>query len=570
MKRRTRILTVTCLLALAGAWLFWAYDRPPTATPPNGTGDSKVVAVKNSSAATKAGAGAAASAAKISTLTTNKLAFRLSNTTNSLRQLQTTPHAILLANAFIDTDKRLDLKIPAHLRSSGDPGAYIVQARGIMDARFRALLASAGAQVVSYIPNNAYLVNITANVAGLLSRNPLVQAVLPYEPYYKLQSSLLGLAVNEQPLPPGTALTLGLFAADAATAEVQVEALGAKIIGRDQSPFGPVLRVLAPADWTTLVQSPVVQFAELAFGRRTANDLSRVTLGISPDTTSGITNGYAVNGYVLTGNNVLVAVNDSGVDAGHPDFSVGGSAASPGTVPPSRVTGLTPLDLVDTNGHGTHVAGIIAGNGSDSLTPVNVGTFAEGSVPNADFRGKAPLAKLFSLNMGGYTDYQLQTNAAMAGALISNNSWDYGNGDPEYDLAAASYDFATRDALPATPGSQPVLFVFASGNNGGGNDDGSGGAGDTILSPGTAKNVITVGALEQLRNITNIVTTITGDRTADDQPGRLLAGVDGFQRSGGVLFFARQRGHRHGRQQWTVQAGRGFAGNLCGLDFQPV
>ena len=35
------------------------------------------------------------------------------------------------------------------------------------------------------------------------------------------------------------------------------------------------------------------------------------------------------------------------------------------------------------------------------------------------------------------------------------------------------------------------------------------GAADTILSPGTAKNVITVGALEQFRNITNIVTTIT-------------------------------------------------------------
>ncbi len=96
---------------------------------------------------------------------------------------------------------------------------------------------------------------------------------------------------------------------------------------------------------------------------------------------------------------------------------------------PIRVAGLTPLDLVDTNGHGTHVAGIIAGNGSMSLNPVNVGVYAEGSVSNADFRGKAPLANLFSLAYGGYTDYQLQTNAAMVGALISNNSWDYGNGD---------------------------------------------------------------------------------------------------------------------------------------------
>ena len=57
-------------------------------------------------------------------------------------------------------------------------------------------------------------------------------------------------------------------------------------------------------------------------------------------------------------------------------------------------------------------------------------------------------------------------------------------------------------------GSQPVLFVFAAGNGGGGEDNGGGGDPDTILSPGTAKNVITVGALEQLRNITNIVTNV--------------------------------------------------------------
>ena len=68
-------------------------------------------------------------------------------------------------------------------------------------------------------------------------------------------------------------------------------------------------------------------------------------------------------------------------------------------------------------------------------------------------------------------------------------------------------------------GSQPVLFVFSAGNGGklnahggaggGGGDAGSGGNPDTIFSPGTAKDVITVGAIEQLRNITNVVTKVT-------------------------------------------------------------
>jgi subtilisin family serine protease len=202
----------------------------------------------------------------------------------------------------------------------------------------------------------------------------------------------------------------------------------------------------------------------------------------------------------LSGLNVSVGVVDTGIDAAHPDFDATTNGGA------TRVFGIYGdlLSLTDTNGHGTHVAGIIAGNGSQSSL---VTSEPEGSVTNADFRGKAPLAGLFSVRLADYSDADLQQLVARTNVLISNNSWD--NGDAAYDLAAASYDAATRDALPGTTGSQPVLFVFAAGNSGGGDDDGAGGSGDTILSPGTAKNVITVGALEQLRNITNLVTTIT-------------------------------------------------------------
>ena len=199
------------LLAAAGVWLFWAHGPSRTAGPAAAPSRPLAASVPRSNAA-PAAAPATNAPAKFPTLNTNKLAYRLFNTTNSIRQLQNNPHAILLANAFIDTDKPLGLKIPPQLQAAGDPHAYIVQARGPIDGRFRNVLLAAGAQVVSYIPNNAYLVNLSADLAGALSGNPLVQAVLPYQPYYKLQSSLLGLAVNAQPLPPGTALTLGVFA----------------------------------------------------------------------------------------------------------------------------------------------------------------------------------------------------------------------------------------------------------------------------------------------------------------------------------------------------------------------
>ena len=501
MKMRSRIL-ILCALAVAGAWLLWPRGGAPLSAP---RPIAKVSAparpappaiTDTNFTAAKAGSPSAAS--------TNRLAFRLSNTPKTIGQLMTDRHAILLANAFIETDVKADLAIPKHLRATGEPGAYLVQARGAISAAFRAALAGAGGQVVSYIPNNAYLVQLTSAGAAALAGNPLVQAVLPYEPYYKVQSSLLGQAVNQKPLEAGTYLTLGLYGSSAAATEAQIEKLGGAIVSRDRSPFGSLVRVQPPADWIALAQLPGVQIVEPAHLRAPANDLARVTIGQSPTTISPPANDYLG----LTGNNVIVELNDTGVDTTHPDLA-----------------GRVLLDSAgsgdDTDGHGTHVAGIIAGNGTKSTT-VTLPFYAQGSTNPAvafQFRGKATAAKIFSVGgiNGGNdtavtypTDSYFQETPAKTNALISNNSWTYGAGANEYDLAAASYDAAVRDAVPEVTGPQPVLFVFAAGNHGGGGDGGSGGNSDTVESPATAKNVITVGALEQNRGITNTYVDIFG------------------------------------------------------------
>ena len=151
------------------------------------------------------------SATQHATRNTNRFALRLSNTTTPLRQLQRSDQAILLENALLDTTQPAPA-IPDHLRAQGDPGSYLVQARGPIDNAFRSLLQAAGATIVSYIPNNAYLVRASAAVAQQLSADPQTQAVLPYEPYYKLKPSLLKLAVAQNPLPDDSALNVLVFA----------------------------------------------------------------------------------------------------------------------------------------------------------------------------------------------------------------------------------------------------------------------------------------------------------------------------------------------------------------------
>jgi len=84
-------------------------------------------------------------------------------------------------------------------------------------------------------------------------------------------------------------------------------------------------------------------------------------------------------GYGATGDKITWAVLDTGVSAHHPHFCVNNNilgqwnctaVGSPIQVPPT-----------DLNGHGTHVAGIIAGGGT--------------APPNEDFRGIAPKSKIW-------------------------------------------------------------------------------------------------------------------------------------------------------------------------------
>ena len=220
---------------------------------------------------------------------------------------------------------------------------------------------------------------------------------------------------------------------------------------------------------------------------------------------------------------MLVNINDSGVDGTHPDLT-------------GRITGDTTNSLLDPIGHGTHVAGTILGSGTESATVAN----AQGSVPNANFRGMALKANAYAISifstpnatnlqvaeidnylpqqvndlistLGLISDSYLQTQAALTNALLFPITVGTTQISPRMISPQPVTMRRCADACRVCSGPQPILYVFSAGDSGLGNEDGTGGFSDNILSPATAKNVITVGAIEQLRSITNfyVVTNFT-------------------------------------------------------------
>lgn len=439
---------------------------------------------------------------------------RTRNTQARLGELMRNDRAILLRNAMVDTASDEPVKVPENLRSGEDPGTYVVQGRGTSSDALKRQLALLGARVISYIPNNAYLVQASPAVAQALTGASEVAAILPNEPHFKLEPGLAQAVMQQMDVPEMLMLTL----LDVDQTLAAVQALGAKPLLRQRGPYGELVTVSAPAgSIVALARLPGVTLVEEVHARQTANDRT----GFLLESSENFTNLTRTLG--LTGSNILININDSGVDNSHPDLA-------------GRVFAADPASFIDPVGHGTHVAGTIAGTGARSEDVEK----AQGSVTNAEFGGRATAARLFilpiELESGPLVSDQFlqetyaRTNLSLHGATgrtnapLSNNSWGYpsrpriitSNGVPilipgvlEYNSISASYDAAVRDALPDVTGDQPILYVFAAGNEGGGGDNGLGGASDSLRVPANAKNVITVGALESRRMLTNSIVVDT-------------------------------------------------------------
>lgn len=168
-------------------------------------------------------------------------------------------------------------------------------------------------------------------------------------------------------------------------------------------------------------------------------------------------------GLPVSGKNVTVVINDSGVDGTHKDIEYGthliqNVMASTNLNSYSEFLPITYTEGVpntDTNsGHGTHVAGTVGGTGAMSN-----GKY-EGVAPGANLVGYGSGGALFILDAVGGFDYSL-THQAQYGIRVITNSWgSSGDFDPENPVNVASKKAYDRG----------IVVTFAAGNSGPGED----------------------------------------------------------------------------------------------------
>jgi serine protease AprX len=170
-----------------------------------------------------------------------------------------------------------------------------------------------------------------------------------------------------------------------------------------------------------------------------------------------------------TGQGVTVAVLDTGID-NLPDFSgrlVGGVDLTNGNNP-----------FQDSYGHGTFVAGLIAGNGASS---------------NGQYSGEAPGAKLVSIKVAG------ADGTTHLGTLISGLEWaaDHQSGYG-IKILNISLGFKPSQSTVNNPLDQAVEAVWNSGIAVVASAGNAGPFNGTVLSPGDDPLVITAGALDDM------------------------------------------------------------------------
>jgi hypothetical protein len=386
-----------------------------------------------------------------------------------------------------DTETELPKISPAlHIESyePGTYGLYIIQFIGPLKQSWLNQISTMDASLLNYIPNYAYLVRLNSDMEKSIRQLYFVQWLGIFQPAYKIDRQ-------------ATDGKLGVTVLNSSTTDITLNTIQTSneiISSSYDSDFDRHYLVVNIGETKVdkIASYPDVLFIEKYSDPRLLDETASEIVGGNWSANLPWNGpGSFINSLGWNGTNVTVSIADTGIgngtvgNTGHLDFETR-------VINGTQYSTLT--NWVDGHGHGTHVAGIVAGDGFQG-TGVTYPT-SSSAVKYYVGLGVAPDAYLIAQRIfdsaGNYRgpsswDSFFQ-DAYNAGASIHQNSWGEGVGDSAYETNDVEYDQAVRDSATSTSGDQPMIIIVSAGN--------SGSSSGTIESPASAKNVITVGASE--------------------------------------------------------------------------
>jgi hypothetical protein len=363
-------------------------------------------------------------------------------------------------------------------------GLFMVQFDTALTPAQRVQLRSVGVDLLKYLPEDAFIARFNQVAPAQIQAMNFVRWVGPYRSDHKIHPRLAAAVVA--PARPGPRIAVSVVVAPGSTAAelADVRALFTSVDHQSRLRQGTILRgTLNSARLNSLAQSGAVLWIEPAPKRKLVDELASKLIGGDDGNTGTLT---VTEQQGFGGGGITVCVADTGLDTGdtntmHLDLR-------------GRVSGFLPYgsltDGSDGYGHGTHAAGIVAGNAATGEKDSATGAFyGLGIASDATLF----IERIFDENANEVSpvpsDADLTRDAVRHGASVGSNSW--GNDvQGEYDTDAAQFDELVRDADPSTPGDQPYILEFSAGNAGPGSQ--------TLDSPASGKNVIATGASENV------------------------------------------------------------------------
>ncbi|HSK76417.1 MAG TPA: S8 family serine peptidase [Thermoanaerobaculia bacterium] len=376
---------------------------------------------------------------------------------------------------------------PIQEAAAGAENMYMIQLKGPIHDDWKARLEALGVELASYVPEYAYKAKLTDEQKSQVEDLSFVVRVVIYSAVHTLRRlNAIGKIRKEAGLdedrlvrgggvfgmapPPPARVTYEVRCHEPENIPVVAAALEkdsrAKnlVIGKRRVRFdceedSPIVAELAKMPQVSSVD--LFQLPELA------NNFARKAIGINPP--------QGQNPLPWDGTGQIVAVADSGVDENHPDLK---------NRLKKVIHRVNPGEPNDPNGHGTHVCGTIAGDGTAS------GKDILGMAPGAELIVQALLdaqGRLtgIPINLG-----DLYQEAYDLGARIHNNSWGV--------IAGGLYTLDSYEVDEFVYNHPDCLVIFAAGNRGtqvvAELDDLGRISLTSLQSPAAAKNVLTVGA----------------------------------------------------------------------------